>query len=89
MKALSSVWRLGPQGLLLASVSEEHAVEYADVDNVIYFFAELQGSEELTHNEGTMLKVYDSLKAVGLSEKQINSATANMQNSGLYFREKS
>lgn len=87
-KVGASVWRLGPGGTLLASVIEAHAGELAESDrNAIYFYADLEGSSELKHDEGTMQKVFVALSDQGLSEKQIVNAVNAMQNAGIYFRE--
>lgn len=87
-KVGASVWRLGPGGTLLASIIEAHAGDLAESErNAIYFYADLEGSSELKHDEGTMQKVFEALKEQGLSEKQIVGATNAMQNAGIYFRE--
>lgn len=87
-KVGASVWRLGPGGTLLASVVEAHAGDAAQMDRqAIYFYADLEGSSELKHDEGTMQKVYTALGEQGLSEKQIVNAVNAMQNAGVYFRE--
>lgn len=84
----ASVWRLGPGGTLLASVNEDHAPALAEADRqAIYFYADLEGSSELKHDQGTMQKIHDALGAQGLSEKQIINAINAMQNAGIYFRE--
>jgi hypothetical protein len=84
----SSVWRLGPGGLLLSSVIEDQAGWLASLEpNTIFFYADLGGSEKLTHSEETMQKVYVALSSQGLSEGQIINAVSAMQNSGIYFRE--
>lgn len=44
-------------------------------------------SQQLTHNEGTLRKVYDALGRAGLTEQQSIDAINDMQNNGLYFRE--
>lgn len=44
---------------------------------------------ELTHNEGTMRKVYDALERAGLTYQQSIDCISDMQNNGLYFREAS
>lgn len=43
--------------------------------------------QELTHSQGTMFKVYDALKDVGLTKQQAIDAISSMQNNGIYFRE--
>ena len=87
-KVGASVWRLGPAGTLLASVVEAHAGELAQMDRqAIYFYADLEGSSELKHDEGTMQKIFTALAEQGLTEKQIVNATNAMQNAGIYFRE--
>lgn len=84
----ASVWRLGPGGTLLASVIEKHAGFLAEAEpNTIYFYADLEGSSELKHDENTMQKVFQALSEQGLTEKQIVGATNAMQNAGVYFRE--
>jgi hypothetical protein len=84
----ASVWRLGPGGTLLSSVVEHHAADFAASDReAIYFYADLEGSSELKHDEDTMQKVYSALGDQGLSEKQIVNAVNAMQNAGVYFRE--
>lgn len=40
-----------------------------------------------THNDNTMLKVYNSLRRAGLSDQQVNDAVNQMQNDGILFRE--
>ncbi len=84
----ASVWRLGAAGLLISSVLEDQAAWLADLEpNTIYFYADLGGSDKLTHSEATMQKVYVALSNQGLSEGQIINAVSAMQNSGIYFRE--
>ena len=56
--------------------------------DTIFFYAELEGSSKLTHDEGTMHKVFSSLAESGLSETQVVSAISCMQNSGILFRER-
>lgn len=43
--------------------------------------------QELTHSQGTLFKVYDALKAAGLTQQQSVDAINQMQNNGIYFRE--
>ena len=84
----ASVWRLGPGGTLLASVVERHASALAEAEpNSIYFYADLEGSSELKHDEETMQKVFKALGDQGLSEAQIINSVNAMQNAGIYFRE--
>lgn len=42
---------------------------------------------ELTHNEGTLRKVYQALWEAGLDDKQCIDTINRMQNAGIYFRE--
>jgi len=42
---------------------------------------------DLTHDEGTLRKVYDALEAAGMNNDQAIHAITNMQNAGIYFRE--
>lgn len=84
----ASVWRLGPVGVLLSSVVEEHAASTAENDpNAIYFYADLEGSSELKNDDGTMQKIFQALGDQGLSERQIVDATNAMRDAGIYFRE--
>jgi len=43
--------------------------------------------QKLTHTDDTMQKVYQSLRAIGLTDTQIIDAVTEMQNRGIYFRE--
>lgn len=87
-KVEASVWRLGPGGLLLSSVYEFQAAWLAESEpQSIFFYADLEGSANLTATADTLEKVYRALAAQGLSERQIIDAVADMQNQGLYFRE--
>lgn len=43
--------------------------------------------QELSHNQGTLFKVYDALKDAGLTKQQSIDAINLMQNYGIYFRE--
>lgn len=84
----ASVWRLGPGGSLLTSVDERQAGQLAAQDpKSIYFYADLDGSSELKHDEGTMQKVFDSLSSQGLSKKQSVGVVNAMRDAGIYFRE--
>lgn len=40
------------------------------------------------HDENTMQKVYDALRAAGLKKQQCLNAVTQMQNAGIYFRER-
>lgn len=40
------------------------------------------------HDENTMQKVYDALKAAGIKKQRRLDAVAQMQNAGIYFRER-
>lgn len=42
---------------------------------------------ELTHDEGTMRKVWDALFRAGLDERGVLGAVNDMQNAGIFFRE--
>lgn len=73
---------------MITSVIEGLAPSLAETDSkAIYFYADLYGSSELKHDEGTMQKVYTALSEQGLSEKQIINSVNSMQNAGIYFRE--
>lgn len=43
---------------------------------------------EFTHDEGTMQKVWDALSRAGLDEKAMLGAVGDMQNAGIFFRER-
>lgn len=82
-----SVWRVGKMGLLISSDSEEIASRIAaNNPHLIFFFAEFD-TRELTHDENTLIKVYQAMRDAGSSETQARDALINMQNNGLYFRE--
>lgn len=84
----ASVWRLGPQGMLLTSIVERHAAELAGMDpNAIYFYADLSDSDNVKNDEATSQKVFRSLASVGLTEGQIINAVNRMQQDGILFRE--
>lgn len=82
-----SVWRVGALGKLISSESEEIAARLAENNqHIIFFFAEFD-TRELSHDENTLIKVYQSMRNAGISESQATTAMHNMQNEGLYFRE--
>lgn len=88
-KVETSVWRLGPNSVLMFSVAAHLAPAMAELEpDAIFFYAELEGSAELTHTHETMDKVYKALANVGLSEGQILGAVSGMMNSGILFRER-
>lgn len=82
-----SVWRVGKMGLLISSEREEIAARLAEGNpHIIFFFAEFD-TRELSHDENTLIKVYQAMRDAGVDESQASSAMHNMQNEGLYFRE--
>lgn len=84
-----SVWRVGPLGRLISNISEEDAKTYAAGNaHTIFFFAEFD-THELSHDDNTIIKVYQSMRDAGILERQATAAMHNMQNEGLYFREAS
>lgn len=84
----SSVWRLGPGGLILSSVVERHAAELAEHEpGTIFFYADLGGSTSVVASETTKKKVFMALAGAGLSEAQILTATNAMQASGVVLKE--
>lgn len=84
----STVWRLGPGGILITSVVERHAGWLAEQErDAIFFYADLSDSDLVTSDEGTTQKVFQALSSVGLSEGQIINAVNRMQQSGILFRE--
>jgi len=84
----AAVWRLGPNGILISSVREEHAGWLAEAEpNTIFFYADLDSSATLVVTEDTMQKVYVALSAQGLQEGQIINAVTAMQNAGIHFVE--
>lgn len=84
-----SVWRVGALGELISSESEEHAASFAELNpHIIFFFAEFD-TRELSHDDNTLIKVYQSMRDADISESQATTAMHNMQNEGLYFREAS
>lgn len=42
---------------------------------------------ELSHNEGTLRKVYNALQRAGLTYQQSMDCINDMQNNNIYFRE--
>lgn len=84
----STVWRLGPQGMIISSVVERHVAQLAENDRgSIYFYADLQDSDLVRSDEETSQKVFRSLASVGLTEGQIINAVNRMQQDGILFRE--
>lgn len=84
----STVWRLGPGGMLITSVVERHAADLAQNDKGgIYFYADLADSSLVKNDEETSQKVFRSLASVGLTEGQIINAVNRMQQDGILFRE--
>lgn len=85
----AAVWRLGPGGHLLNSVYEQDASWLAESEpKSIYFYADLNRNEDLTHSDETMQKVYRALADQNLNEGQIINAVSAMQNAGIFFRER-
>jgi hypothetical protein len=42
----------------------------------------------LSYTENTLFKVYDALRAAGLDESSARDCISEMQNAGIYFRER-
>lgn len=49
---------------------------------------QVQPKENVTFDENTLFKVYDSLRSAGLEEQQARDAISDMQNKGILFRER-
>jgi hypothetical protein len=47
-----------------------------------------QPKENVTFDENTLFKVYDSLRDAGLDEQKARDAISDMQNKGILFRER-
>jgi hypothetical protein len=83
----AQVWRVGKMGLLISSDREEIAARLAaNNPHLIFFFAEFD-TRELTHDENTLIKVYEAMRNAGIDKVSATAAMHNMQNEGLYFRE--
>lgn len=89
-KAEASVWRLGAGGTILTSVPESVVNDLVaqESDEIIYFYADLEGSSQLTVDAETLDKVYDALATIGITEAQAINAVNAMQARGIIFRER-
>lgn len=82
------VWGLSSSGVIISTTEETARLMASRDSNVIFFFADLGASNEVTHSEETLYKVRDALFSVGLSDKQVLDAINAMFNSGIIFRER-
>jgi hypothetical protein len=59
------------------------------VDELMDLVVQFASVHRVTHNDGTMQKVYQAMRKSGLEDQQVVDAVMAMQNAGVLFREAS